>query len=73
MDPEAILLMIQLTDLKHVRIDMNVRAIIALKDQTDAPHLGEGARCTIRTFDGKALAVLETCDEVRKRIAAARQ
>ena len=70
MDPEAILLMIQLHDLQHNRIDMNVRTIVAMKDQTGAEKLGEGARCTISTVDGKRLAVLESCEEVRKRIAA---
>lgn len=68
MGPEVVLILIHLTDLNRKPIDMNVHSIVSFKDVTDAKQLGEGARCAIRTLDGKAIAVRETCSDVLRLI-----
>lgn len=71
MSPEVALVLIQLTDLNHSKVDVNVAEIVSLRDATDSGLLAEGAKCIVNTADGKHFTVIETCEEIRRLIVEA--
>ena len=71
MSPAIAVVLIQLTDLGHHRVDMNVSEIVSLRDVTDGQLLADGAKCTVITVDGRFIAVVETCEQIRLLILEA--
>jgi hypothetical protein len=65
--------LIQLTGLTHEKIDISPSSVVSLR-HPPAPrqgHFSSGVRCLIYTSDGKYIAVLEECTEVRKLLVGA--
>jgi hypothetical protein len=69
-------LLIQLTlitvhGLDKQPVEINPHGIVAMRgprEAGEAKHLGPGAQCVIYTSDGKFIAVIETCEQVRKLV-----
>jgi hypothetical protein len=62
------IVLIELTDPDHDRLEMNAVEFIKLHDITDKEIHAEGTKCLINTADGKSIAVLESCSEVHRLI-----
>lgn len=64
------LALLQFTGPTGARIDLNVDAITSIRDPTAMPegHWNKGTHCIIVVDGGGAIAVQETCDEVRQAI-----
>jgi hypothetical protein len=64
--------LVELTGLDHESIAVNPASIVALRTPREHNRvLTPGAACAVQTNDGKHIAVLETCEQVRQRIDAA--
>jgi hypothetical protein len=54
----------------HARIDLNPAQIVMLREPRDHETLlSQEAECIVLTVDGKFVAVVETCDQVRALLA----
>jgi hypothetical protein len=72
MNPIVVALaLVQLTGPTGWRIDLNADAITSIRDPSAMPdgHWSKQTHCLVAVDGGAPIAVLETCDEVRQRIA----
>jgi uncharacterized protein YlzI (FlbEa/FlbD family) len=51
-------------------IDINPNEITVMREKDQGKHLAPGAECAISMSDGKFVAVIESCNEVRQKIDA---
>lgn len=72
MDPVilAALYLIRLHGPDGNEIDINPREITVMREKEQGKHLTPGVECAISMSDGKFVAVVETCDQVRQKIDA---
>jgi uncharacterized protein YlzI (FlbEa/FlbD family) len=70
MDPMimATLYLIRLHSPDGHEIDINPREITVIREREHGKHFTPGVECAISMSDGKFVAVVETCDEVRAKI-----
>ena len=70
-----LLVVVVLSSLTGHEVDVTVEHIVSMR-ATDPDKgnklLAEGVGCMINTSDGKYISVVQTCEEVRKRIAEAK-
>jgi hypothetical protein len=66
--PVLVIALIQLTGLDGQLIILSPNQIVTFRAPRKSEHFGPGVRCVINSTDGKFVAVLETCQQVRKQI-----
>lgn len=62
--------LIQFTGLDGQEIDINPREVVSVREvrPSESQHFDKKIKCIIHTTDGKFVAVVEDCVQVRKRL-----
>ena len=65
--------LVELSGLDNEQIEVNPAAVVAIRSPRQKNRImAPAANCALLTTDGRFISVLESCDEVRRRLGGAK-
>ena len=65
--------LVMFTGLGHQIIEIDPDSVASIRTPKDSGHISKNVHCVIFTTDGKFVSVIQTCDEVHKRLQGSGQ